>query len=130
MALFSDIDWTILLAVAGFLVLGKEGGTVLRQIGRFYGRMMRIKSELLSDFAKAADLPAPIPGRVVSIRQSLLHWEPGYDRNVSVPIAVTTPPVAAVAAYEPMPTGGSPGLGPSTWSVSYPHASDEARRNA
>ena len=111
------------------MVLGKEGGTVLRQVGRFYGRLMRLKSELLSDFAKAADLPAPIPGRVVSIRQSLLTWEPGHDRNVSVPIAVTTPPAVA-AAYEPAPIGAAPGLGPSTWSVSYPHATEDPRRNA
>jgi len=54
------------LAVAGFLVLGKEGGTVLRQIGRLYGRLNRIKSELLTEFSKAAEIPAPVPGRVVS----------------------------------------------------------------
>ena len=78
MALFSDIDWTILLAVGAVLLLGKDGGTVLKQVGRLYGRMNRLKTEILSDFARAADIPAPVPGQVVSIRQALLSYEPAY----------------------------------------------------
>ncbi len=125
MALFSDVDWTILLSVAAVLVLGKEGGTVLRQIGRLYGRMNRLKTELLGEFAKAADLPAPIPGQVVSIRQALLHYEPGENRTIGIPVAVTSPP-SIPEAYAAISTpiaadGPTTGLGPSTWSASYPH---------
>jgi hypothetical protein len=98
-------------------------------VGRFYGRMMRIKSELLGEFAKMADLPAPVPGRMVSIRQSLLNWEPGNGQHVGVPVAVTTPPAVA-AAYDPVAAASPIGLGPSTWSYSYPGPEDDARRNA
>jgi hypothetical protein len=128
MALFSDVDWTILLAVGAVLLLGKDGGTVLKQMGRLYGRMNRLKAEILSDFAKAADLPAPVPGQVMSIRQALLSYEPGAPgRATGIPAAVTSPPpvpdaLVPIAAAAPM------GLGPSTWSVSYPHSSQESER--
>jgi hypothetical protein len=128
MALFSDVDWTILLAVAAVLVLGKEGGTVLRQIGRIYGRMNRLKTEILSDFAKAADLPAPVPGQVVSIRQALLSYETEpAGRTIGVPIAVTSPPPIP-DAYQPVLAAAPMGLGPSTWAVSYPNPSMESER--
>jgi len=127
-ALFSDVDWTILLAVAAVLVLGKDGGTALRQLGRLYGRMSRLKTELLSDFAKAADLPAPVPGQVVSIRQALLSYEPGAPgRSTGVPIAVTSPPPIP-PEYQPIAAVPLTGLGPSTWAVSYPHSSQEPER--
>ena len=107
------------------LVLGKEGGTVLRQIGRWYGRLTRLKTELLGEFAKAADLPAPVPGQVVSIRQSILNWEPGTNRTIGVPIAVTTPPAIAEPAFA-APVGS--GLQAPTWSISSPHAPQEPVR--
>jgi hypothetical protein len=109
-------------------VLGKEGGTVLRQIGRLYGRMNRLKTEILSDFAKAADLPAPVPGQVVSLRQALLSYEPGSPgRTVGVPIAVTSPPPVP-DAYAPVAAAAPMGLGPSTWAVSYPHTASASER--
>ena len=126
MALFSDVDWAILLAVAGFLVLGKEGGAVLRQAGRLYGRFTRIKSELLSEFTQAAEIPAPIPGRPVSIRQSLLNWEPGAGTVSGIPAAVTAPPLAA-AQPQALPWGHLEGLGPTTWSYAMPGPGLEAR---
>jgi len=113
------------------LVLGKEGGAVLRQFGRMYGRMNRLKTELLGEFAKAADIPAPVPGQVVSIRQALLHFEPGTDRTVGVPIAVTSPPSVPDSyspVYAPAAAAAPMGLGPSTWSGSYPHSPDDPER--
>lgn len=121
MALFSDIDWIVLLTVAGFLLLGQGNGAALRQIGRYYGRLMRLKSELLSEFTKAADIPAPVPGTPISIRASLLDWEPGAGRVSGIPAAVTTAPVAVAAAASPAaPATYSPGFGPSTWAMTYP----------
>ncbi len=71
MALFSDIDWGILLAVAGFLFLGKESGAALRQFGRYYGRFVRLKQEILGELTRAAQLPAPRPeGRCRSAARS------------------------------------------------------------
>lgn len=126
MALFSDIDWTILLAVGAVLLLGKDGGTVLKQVGRLYGRMNRLKTEILSDFARAADIPAPVPGQVVSIRQALLSYEPGVPGHATgIPAAVTSPPLNP-DAYVPIAAAAPMGLGPSTWSVSYPHSSQES----
>ncbi|HEY6238919.1 MAG TPA: hypothetical protein VIZ68_07035 [Thermoplasmata archaeon] len=122
MALFSDIDWAILAAVAGFFILGKDGGTIVRQAGRMYGRLTRLKTELLSEFTKAADLPDPRSGAPMTIRRSLLDWTSEPGRLNGVPIAVTTPP-AALARVDPPPSGYAGGFGPSTWSVSHPMSS-------
>ena len=121
MALLSDIDWAILLSVAAFFVLGKEGGTVVRQIGRVYGRVTRLKTELMGELAKAAELPAPPAGGVPSLRRSILERETPTARASGIPAAVAVAPVALAARVEPP---ASPyytmGLGPSTWSVSLP----------
>ena len=71
MALFSDIDWIIVLAVAAFLLLGKDSGQFLRTAGRWYARAGRLKQELLGEFARAADLPLPPPGAPLTIRGAL-----------------------------------------------------------
>jgi hypothetical protein len=115
------------LGVAGFLFLGQGNGAALRQFGRYYGRMMRLKSELLSEFTRAADLPAPAPGAPVSIRQSLLEWEPSHGRVSGIPAAVTTAPVA-VAASPAVPATYSPGFGPTTWTMTYPTSAIEEAR--
>ena len=59
MALFSDIDWVIVVAVVAFLLFGKGNTEVLRTMGRWYGRAGRLKQDLLSEFTRAADLPMP-----------------------------------------------------------------------
>lgn len=90
--------------------------------------MNRLKTEILSDFAKAADIPAPVPGQVVSLRQALLNYEPGSPgRAVGIPVAVTTPP-AVSDAYQPIAAAPPMGLGPSTWAVSYPNSSEASER--
>jgi len=48
MALFSDVDWVIVAAVAVYLLFGKGNTDILRTMGRWYGRAGRIKQELLS----------------------------------------------------------------------------------
>lgn len=130
MALFSDVDWIVLLAIAGFIFLGKGSGPALRQFGRYYGRLMRLKQELLSDFAQAAEIPPPVPGQPVSIRQSLLSWEPGNGRVSGIPMAVSAPPMVATAAVTPAAPTYSPGFGPSTWATTHPVGSDGFGRSA
>jgi hypothetical protein len=105
MALFSEIDWVILLGVAAFLLFGQSSGTFVREVGRWYGRVLRLKSELLGELRKAADLPIPIAGATPSIRATFLEWDPRSDAVSSV----TTGLAPAYAA----PTPGS-------WSVAPP----------
>jgi hypothetical protein len=115
MALFSDIDWGILLAVAGFLFLGKESGAALRQFGRYYGRFVRLKQELLGELTRAADLPAPPTGGSLTFRGALMGYPEG-SATPGIPIAVTSPPMAVAAAT----LGTSQGIGPDRWSVALP----------
>jgi hypothetical protein len=127
MALFSDIDWGILLAVAGFLFLGKESGAALRQFGRYYGRFVRLKQELLGELTRAAELPAPPTGGALSLRGALLGYPEG-SATPGIPIAVTSAPIAGAAiAAVASPAPVTPiGLGPDRWSVALPSAALEA----
>ena len=119
MALFSDVDWVILLAAAGFLLLGEKNGEFLRQLGRWYGRAGRLKQELLAEFSRAADLPVS-PAGPLSIRGTLLGLDPTPTQRSGIPAAVARPPVVAVApiaaAWGPW-TGGYP---MPTWSMTVP----------
>jgi hypothetical protein len=96
-ALFSEFDWVILLGVAAFLLFGQKSGTFVREIGRWYGRAMRLKGDLLGELRKAADLPTPVLGATPSIRATLFAWEPRSDAVGSVPIG----PAPAYAAPSP-----------------------------
>jgi hypothetical protein len=125
MALFSDIDWVILLAVAAFLLFGKENSQVLRTLGRWYGRAGALKQELLAEFSKAADLPLPGPGQPLSIRGALLGLDPPSSGRPGIPVAVRVAPAVAEPVTLPPPaspwTGGYPTptwsstQAPSTW---------------
>ena len=120
MALFSDIDWIIIVAVAVFLLFGRGNAEVLRTLGRWYGRAGRLKQDLLAEFTQAADLPPPTPGQPLSIRGALL----GLDAPEAVRRGVS-PPVRAPPSTTPVPmpdmvspwTGGLP---VPTWSMTAP----------
>jgi hypothetical protein len=123
-ALFSDIDWIIIVAVAVFLLFGRGNGEVLRTLGRWYGRAGRIKQELLTEFTKAADLPLPAAGQPLSIRGALLGLEPPPARVSGIPIPVRDPPAAApLTASAALPAPVTPwtgGLPVPTWSMTVP----------
>lgn len=124
MALFSDIDWLIVLVAAAFLLLGKDNTQVLRTIGRWYGRAGKIKQELLTEFTKAADLPIPQGGHL-SIRGALLGLDPSPTQRSGIPAAVTTAPGPTPRPIEPSwgPwTGGYPA---PTWSMTIPAVPNE-----
>jgi len=119
MALFSDMDWAIIAIVAAFLLFGKESGQTMRTIGRWYGRAMRLKQELLGEITKAADLPIA-PGQPLSIRGALLGIDPPALQVSGIPVAVRVPPSAPYTpSVEPtLPwTGGYP---VPTWTSSSP----------
>lgn len=94
MALFSQVDWLIILAVGAFLLFGKGNGQALRTVGRWYGRVARVKQELLGEFAKAADLPLPAGATAGSFRAALLGLGADAPTSRGIPVAVRTPPVA------------------------------------
>jgi hypothetical protein len=126
MALFSELDWIVLLGVGGFLLFGQRNGAALRQLGRWYGRAMRLKQELLAEFTRSADFPTPTPGQPFSLRQALLDSEPSGGRVSGIPTAVVAPPLFAVATAA-LPTGAFGNVGPETWSMARPAPTLEVR---
>ena len=127
MALFSDIDWLIIVAVAAFVLLGNGNADALRTLGRLYARAGRIKQELLGEFMKAADLPQSPPGQSLSIRGALLGIDPVPTQANGIPAAVTTPPVGpAPPPFEPSnPWTGSYPV--PTWSMTMPAVPQDPR---
>lgn len=119
MALFSDVDWVILVAAAAFLLLGKDNSQLLRTLGRWYGRAGQVKQELLAEFSKAAELPLPA-GAPLSIRGALLGLDSVSSRATGIPAAVTTPPVASVRPLEPAWGPWTGGYPVPTWSMTVP----------
>jgi len=111
MALFSDIDWIIIVAVGVFLLFGRESGDAMRTLGRWYGRIGRLKQELLTEFSRAADLPPPTNGQPLTIRGALLGFDAPPGRVSGIPAAVRTAPTL------PSPSPPSP---PIPWTGSYP----------
>lgn len=133
MGLFSDIDWVIIVAVALFLLLGRESGQTLRALGRWYGRAGRLKQELLTDFTKAAELPPPAPGAPLTVRGALLGLDPVPTHQSGIPAAVRTPPSVPPAPppappTPPIPwTGGGPVIMWSTTTPGTPSDSEVSR---
>jgi hypothetical protein len=119
-ALFSDVDWMILAVVAAFLLFGRESGALLRQFGRYYGRFVRLKQELLGELTRAADLPSPRDGNVLSFRGALMGYADG-SQTPGIPAAVTHAPTAPLLAVAASPGG----IGPERWSVAVPTAALE-----
>jgi len=119
MALFSDMDWVIIAGVAVFLLFGKENGQMLRTLGRWYARAIKVKQELLGELTKAVDLPVA-PGQQLSIRGTLLGLDPPVTHVSGIPAAVRmAPTLPYTPSFEPtLPwTGGYP---VPTWSTTVP----------
>jgi hypothetical protein len=119
-ALFSDTDWIIIVAVGVFLLFGRENGQALRTLGRWYGRAGRLKQELLTEFTRAAELPPPAPGQPLSFRGALLGLESTATHVSRIPAAVRVAPTlpAPNPPLAPTPwTGGYPG---ATWTMTTP----------
>lgn len=128
MALMSDMDWIIILAVGAFLLFGTKGADTMRTIGRWYGRAIRMKQQMLSEFTKVADIPFPNPGQPLSIRNALLGVEPLSSLTGGVPLAVSTAPGSPYRpALEPAPlwTGSYP---VPTWSIAISSVTVESER--
>jgi hypothetical protein len=122
MALLSDMDWLIILAVGGFLLIGKGDPQLLRTVGRWYGKAIHLKQELLAEVTKGTEIPTAALGRPVSIRNTLLGLEADEVVRSPVPLAVAQAPMVLATASVVSPTG-APGMtwvnsiGPQQWSV-------------
>ncbi len=98
MSLFSDMDWVILLGVGALVLFGDGGTQAVRTLGRWYGRAVRMKRQMLAEVAEAADVPVPLAGQPTSLRSMLLGDEP-----------VSAPPVRNMAVAVAGPLGGFAG---------------------
>lgn len=126
LALLSDIDWLIILAAGAFLLLGKGDPALLRTMGRWYGRALHLKQELLSEVTRAADLPTSLADRPVSLRNALLglDTEPGARSHVPLAVAAAPTALATASAVAPVPAPGMTwvnSVGPEQWSVVTAH---------
>jgi hypothetical protein len=126
-ALFSDLDWLIVLGVGAFLLFGAHGGTTVRQLGRWYGRALRLKQELVSEVARAADLPLPGGGTPGSLRAALLGFEAPARSASGIPSAVTTPPAGPPSPQVPSPLPWTGGYPVTSWSATFFAPSDGPR---
>lgn len=121
MSLFSDMDWIILLGVGALVMFGDGGTQALRTLGRWYGRAVRMKRQMLSEVADAAEIPVPLAGQPTSLRSMLLGDEPSPAapvRNMAAAVAgplggfhgrqALAAPVTAVTEMTPEVRGITP----------------------
>jgi hypothetical protein len=120
MALFSDVDWIIVAVAAAFLLFGKDSAGTLRTLGRWYGRAGALKQELLTEFAKAAEIPVPAGGGALTVRGALLGLDPAATHTPGIPAAVTTAPRFTAAEVAPTPGPWTAGYPVPTWSTTMP----------
>jgi hypothetical protein len=120
-ALFSDLDWLILLAVGAFVLFGRGGASTVRQLGRWYARALRLKQELVGEFARAADLPMPLDGSAGSLRAALLGAEldDAARARLRVPLGARTPPPSPTGEPPRVPLPTTAGSPVTSWSATY-----------
>lgn len=124
MALFSEVDWLILLGIGAMLLLGPQGKGTLRMLGRWYGRAMRLKDELLGELSSSAGVPASaLTGGGAGLRGYLLGPSNFASEPTApaVPAAVAAAPAATLASVavrlDPIATPCAiSALGPGSWS--------------
>jgi len=128
--LFSDVDWLIVLGVGAFLLLGQDGGRTVRQLGRWYGRALRLKHELVSEVARAADLPVPADASGASLRTALLGAElgPQARAELSIPLVGRTGPIAT-GPVPAQPFASTGGYAVTSWTPTFFEGPDTERRS-
>jgi len=118
-AFVSDVDWIILAGAAVFLLFGRNAGTTFRTFGRWYGKLVRFKADMIAEVSRAAELPLPALGQPVSFRATLLGLGEPESRAMWIPAAVA-PPVSAVPGPQLSGVAStSYPVGP-TWSFAVP----------
>lgn len=105
--------------MGAFLLVGGDHREIFRTLGRWYGKAVRLKRDLLAEVTRAADLPPPRPGQPVSLRATLLGDAAEAGRGSGIPVAVTVPPLPVLPAAAPSGLWTT-GFGPATWSTTGP----------
>ncbi|HYA58495.1 MAG TPA: hypothetical protein VEH57_08585 [Thermoplasmata archaeon] len=132
MALFSEVDWLVIGGVAAFLFFGPQGQQFVRQLGRWYGRLLQLKAEILSEVTASAGLPPASGAPVGSIRSTLL----GLSAPATGPVVPSTDAVGPGIITRVQPAGMwsvetqllGAGMGPGTWWVTTTSAPGEVVR--
>jgi Sec-independent protein translocase protein TatA len=130
-ALLSDIDWLIVLGVAAFLLFGERGGATVRQLGRWYGRALRLKQELVSQVAQAADLPLSADGPAGSLRAALLgaDLDPDARARLRVPLGGRVPSSEPPASPGPAPLSWTGGYAVTSWTATFFDPAERGRQD-
>jgi len=115
MALLSDIDWMIILAVGGLLLFGRGNTQLLRTVGRWYGKAIHLKQDLLAEVTRAAEIPTLSTDRPISIRNALLGLDAFEPAPTAAPLAIAT--AAAVSQTLPSAMTWVNSVGPQQWSI-------------
>jgi len=133
MALFSDVDWVIIAVVAAFLFLGPQGQPFVRQMGRWYARLLQFKTELMSEVATATDSANnPPASTALSLRTALFGHEPTSQSAPAVmglpshPGTITQVQPVVLWAVGTESLGA--GMGVGTWWVTTTNAPGEVVR--
>jgi hypothetical protein len=123
MALFSEVDWLVLLGVAAMLLLGPQGKGTLRMLGRWYAKALNLKDELLGEISSSAGVPVAALTSRPNLRGYLLGSDSLAPEHAgpAIPAAVTAAPAASLTSVavrlEPVATSCSvSALGPGSWS--------------
>lgn len=122
MALLSDVDWLVILAVAAFLLFGQAGRDFARQLGRLYGRALKFRDEMVGELTASAGLPVGSGvGSGARLRSMLLDDPPSAPTPPMTP--PTTPYAGLVSQVAPVQVGSvetltyGAAMGPGSWSV-------------
>jgi hypothetical protein len=129
MALFSEIDWIVIAGVGALLFFGPQGQQFVRQMGRWYGRMLQVKAEIMSEFTASAGLPIGPGTPTAAIRSELLGpalpaGSPAAPLTTpTLPGIITQVQLVGVWAVETQTLGA--GIGAGTWWVATTSAPGE-----
>jgi len=132
-ALFSDVDWVIIAVVAAFLFLGPQGQPLVRQMGRWYGRLLQFKGELMREVTASAGIESATPTASSSSIREALFGSGIPDRGDPAPVILPShvgilTQVQPVAFWAVETRGFGAGLGTETWWVTTSSAPGEVVR--
>lgn len=121
MALFSDMDWVIIAAVGVFLLFGNGNTGMMRTLGHWYGRVIHLKQQLMTEVTKSADIPLPLSGQPISLRAAFFGMDSATTGRVSgIPAVVSNPPGIPYRPVIPPDLPWASGTPTPTWSVALP----------
>jgi hypothetical protein len=139
MALFSDVDWLVILGVAAFLLFGAPGRDFARQIGRLYARAARFRQEMVGEIVGSVGLPTGTPLTSSGLRAALVGDAAApspagaaAEAPSMVPPATAYPGILtqvaplSVRTVETLACGAA--MGPGMWSVATTSAPGEVVR--